>query len=204
MSTYAGTGIRGYADGPALSAQFNSPNGLVADAAGNLYVLDRDNPRVRRIDAAGNVTTIAGTGTAGYADGPAAQAQFNLPYGLGLSPNGQELYVADAGNHRIRKISLGPLTMKQEQAGSGMEMQVFPNPAVDAIRLTATVSTGTAAHLVLLDVMGRTVAMPSLTTQPSPALREWQLNVSHLPAGVYLCRLAGEKFTLTQRLLVKH
>lgn len=202
VSTYAGTGVRGYADGPALSAQFNSPVGLAMDAGGNLYVTDRDNPRVRRIDAAGNVTTIAGTGTAGYADGPAGQAQFGLLYGLCLSSNGQELYVADGGNHRIRKISLGPLAVTPSQLEA--ELSLFPNPATDRVHVVVTAAVSGATMPELLDVLGRAVPMPPPTVLATNSGMEWQLDVSSLPAGIYLCRLPGKKFTLTQRLMVKY
>ena len=202
VSTYAGTGVRGYADGPAATAQFASPTGLAADAAGNLYVLDRDNPRVRRIDAAGNVTTIAGTGTTGFANGPAMQAQFSLPYALCLGPTGQDLYIADAGNHRIRRLTLGPLATTAGRPR--IEMSLFPNPAATTVQLTVALPAGAATHFDVLDVLGRAVSMPSPLVRTTVRGREWQLDVSALPTGVYLCRLTGSTFTQTQRLMVEH
>ncbi|MGC4056616.1 MAG: hypothetical protein QM743_00625 [Chitinophagaceae bacterium] len=76
VSTFSGTGIAGYLDGTATSAQFNYPNGIGMDKAGNFYVADWNNHMIRKISPAGVVSTFAGTGVRGYVDGPAATAQF--------------------------------------------------------------------------------------------------------------------------------
>jgi ABC-type branched-subunit amino acid transport system substrate-binding protein/sugar lactone lactonase YvrE len=116
VSTVAGTGSPGYADGPIATAQLNNPVGLSVDAAGNVYVADGENHRVRLIRPDGTVTTLAGTGEPGYRDGPAGEAQFNDPVDVAVSSRGV-LYVADAGNDRIRAIS--PDGMVTTLAGSG-------------------------------------------------------------------------------------
>ncbi len=103
VTTLAGTGVAGFADGPAATAQFNNPTGVYADDAGNVYVADFLNHRIRKISNTGSVTTIAGNGTAGYADGPPASAQFNYPRGIVRNKKG-DLFVGDSWNHRIRKI----------------------------------------------------------------------------------------------------
>jgi ABC-type branched-subunit amino acid transport system substrate-binding protein len=116
VSTLAGTGSPGYVDGPIATAQFNSPTGLAVDAAGNVYVADGGNQRIRIIQVDGTVTTLAGTGEPGYRDGPVGEAQFNSPFDVAASSTGV-LYVADAGNDRIRAIS--PDGMVSTLAGSG-------------------------------------------------------------------------------------
>jgi DNA-binding beta-propeller fold protein YncE len=83
---------------------FNSPSGLAIDDDGNLYVADTGNNRIQKVTPEGVVSTIAGDGTAGYVDGPAAQARFNGPIGVGVDNDGN-VYVADTYNDRIRKIS---------------------------------------------------------------------------------------------------
>ena len=104
VSTVAGTGSTGLLNGPATSATFStSTNELEVDDNGNIYVADRDNNCIRKI-AGGEVTTYAGSGIAGFADGSPATAQFKTPWGLGIS--GSTLYVTDLGNYRIRKIAL--------------------------------------------------------------------------------------------------
>jgi serine/threonine-protein kinase len=106
VETYAGTGAAGYKDGPAAEAQFNTPVGLAVDAAGNLYVFDWFNYRIRLISPNGMVSTVAGTGEPGFADGAAAEAQFRgLALTLAIDPTGN-LVLPDGSNHRIRLITL--------------------------------------------------------------------------------------------------
>jgi sugar lactone lactonase YvrE len=123
VTTVAGSGMAGYFDGPAQSARFTCPRGICLDAAGNLYVADSWNHRVRKISASGAVTTWAGGGVdtvylkeGGYADGQDTSARFDVPCGLSIDRSGN-IYVADAYNHRIRKID--PARMVTTLAGSG-------------------------------------------------------------------------------------
>lgn len=102
VDTLAGQG-EGWRDGPAQQAQFNTPSSIALDVAGNVFVADTGNHVIRRIDIDGNVTTIAGDGTAGYLDGPAAQARFDGPMGVAVDAVGR-VYVADTWNDRIRVI----------------------------------------------------------------------------------------------------
>jgi streptogramin lyase len=111
ISTIAGTpGKKGYSGdgGPAAAAMMNEPYEARFDAAGNLYVVERMNHLVRRIDGKTHViSTIAGIGRAGFAGdgGPAARAQFNQPHSIQFDRGG-DLYVCDILNHRIRRIDM--------------------------------------------------------------------------------------------------
>lgn len=112
VSTLAGSGQRGATDGPAALAQFNEPHGVAADSAGNVYVADTGNNRIRRLDAAtGQVSTLAGLPYLkyqGYRDGAGAQAEFNAPVALVLDRyQGQPVvYVADRDNNAVRRVAL--------------------------------------------------------------------------------------------------
>jgi hypothetical protein len=107
IDTVAGTGERGYSgdDGPGDEAQIAGPSRLKLGPDGNLYFCETRNHVIRRLTPEGTISTFAGTGTQGYSgdDGPAAQAQFNTPYDIRFAPSG-EMYVADTGNHVIRRI----------------------------------------------------------------------------------------------------
>jgi sugar lactone lactonase YvrE len=108
--TVAG-GHEGYADGAGAAASFNTPSALALDGAGNLYVADTGNNRIRRVASDGNVTTLAGDGTAGFRDGTAGapndvagSAQFDAPVGVAVDKDGN-VYVADTYNDRVRLIT---------------------------------------------------------------------------------------------------
>lgn len=104
----------GSVDGPRLSARFRAPSALAIDTAGNIYLTDTTAHRVRRIAVDGTVTTVAGTGAMGFADGPGAQAALAGIEGIAVTPDGKTLYLADGDGgddlpyNRIRKITVAP------------------------------------------------------------------------------------------------
>lgn len=106
VSTLAGSQAAGYGDGAGTAAKFKAPKGICIAPDGVLYVADTDNNRIRKISAEGLVTTLAGDGTAGYAEGATASAKFNAPRGIALDKAGKILYIGDEANNRIRKIEL--------------------------------------------------------------------------------------------------
>lgn len=107
VETYAGGGGIGLEDGPPAEASFFRPIGLAIDADGVLYVSEFDGNVIRRVDTAGNVTTLAGDPDATkFRDGEGLRATFNLPRGLAIDRTRGFLYVADYENFRIRKIAL--------------------------------------------------------------------------------------------------
>ncbi len=97
-------GIEGFADGQGSAARFNTPSGIALDAQGNLYVADTGNHAIRKISPQGAVSTLAGDGTPGFADGAGALARFNGPMGVAVASDGR-VYVADTWNDRIRVIA---------------------------------------------------------------------------------------------------
>jgi sugar lactone lactonase YvrE len=94
--------------GPATNARLNSPDGITVDSAGNVYIADSANQRIRKVTASGTITTLAGNGTMGYSgDGSAAtNANLSLPLGVAVDSRGT-LYVSDTGNNRVRKVTPG-------------------------------------------------------------------------------------------------
>jgi uncharacterized protein (TIGR03437 family) len=125
--TYNGDGL------PATAAYLSSPEGLAADAAGNIYVSDSVDHRVRKIDASGVITTIAGNGYPGFSgdNGPASAAQLNAPYGLAADSAGN-LYIADLGNARVRKITPDGVIRTIAGGSVAVELNQPRNLAVDA------------------------------------------------------------------------
>ncbi len=114
-------GVEGLADGQGSAARFNTPSGIALDAQGNLYVADTGNHAIRKISAQGLVSTLAGNGSPGFADGTAAQARFNGPMGVAVAADGR-VYVADTWNDRIRVIaSDGTVTTLAGGAQPGWE-----------------------------------------------------------------------------------
>ena len=107
ITTIAGNGIAGYSGdgGPALKATLNFPAGLALDKNNNLYIADRNNHRIRKVSPEGIITTVVGTGVMGFSgDGERAlQAQLNLPSDVEMGP-GDEIYISDRSNNRIRKV----------------------------------------------------------------------------------------------------
>ncbi|MEI6715941.1 MAG: immunoglobulin domain-containing protein [Verrucomicrobiota bacterium] len=104
VSTFAGSGANGAADGPGSTASFSSPYGVAVDGLGNVYVADYDNNKIRKITSSGLVSTLAGAGVAGSTDGPGSTASFDNPTGVAVDGLGN-VYVADSLNHKIRKIT---------------------------------------------------------------------------------------------------
>jgi sugar lactone lactonase YvrE len=116
VSTMAGTGATGFMNGAGTVATFDVPIGLAVDSSGNVYVADEYNNAIREITPAGVVSTLAGSGAAGAANGTGTAASFSTPYGVGVDSSGN-VYVADTGNNLVRKITPGGVVTTL--AGSG-------------------------------------------------------------------------------------
>ncbi|WBX70964.1 MBG domain-containing protein [Tenacibaculum retecalamus] len=154
VSTLAGNGTSGFTNGSGTAAQFNNPSGVTADALGNVYVADRNNRRIRKITATGVVSTFAGSGTFGSADGLGTAAQFGNPNGIGIDALGN-IYVADTGSQKIRKITQGSvlsgdttgkvgdhnITLKAADGNGGVTQQSFTITVKGKPTVTTTAAT---------------------------------------------------------------
>jgi VCBS repeat-containing protein len=107
IRTIAGTGTPGFAGdgGAATSARLSYPSNLAVDGAGNVYVVDNGNDRIRKVATDGTITTVAGNGTSGFSGdgGPATSAQLRNPYSIAVDAAGT-IFIGDDGNNRIRKV----------------------------------------------------------------------------------------------------
>ncbi len=161
LSNYAGTSGGFSGDGgAAIAARLKNPIGLAMDSAGNLYFSDHDNQRVRKITPGGIITTVAGTGVAGYSGdgGQATSAQLNAPHGLSVDAAGN-LYIADTTNYRIRKVT--PSGIISTVAGNGtvpFSSDIGDNgPATSAGVVPWDVEVDEAGNLYISDWLGNRI-----------------------------------------------
>ncbi len=180
ISTVAGNGTYAYGgDGAvALAAQLNQPAGVVRDAAGNLYIADFGNHRIRRVGADGAISTYAGNGAAGFGgDGSAASgAQLNNPSGLAIDADGN-LLVADTGNHRIRRIT--PSGTISSIAGSGTAGNAGDGGAASGAQLNypSGLAVDAAGNIYIADSGNnrvRRISGGTISTMPTGALNSPQ------------------------------
>ncbi len=186
ITTIAGTGANSYTgDGaPASAATFIEPFALQFDSEGNLYVADAGAFVIRKINSLGIITTVAGSGTFGYSgDGePATDAQFgDFAYCSAIDQFGN-LYIADAGNNRIRRIVYDEAAVNNVNKATN-NVQIYPNPATNELTIK---SAGEIEGVEVMNMMGQVV----VTSQNSKQ-KEVVLDIRSLPAGVYFVKVNG-------------
>lgn len=150
VTTLAGTNAAGFADGTGARALFYNPAQLAVDKQGNIYVADIANSAIRKVTQAGVVTTVAGNGTHGSTDGPAASALFYYPSGVAVDKNGN-IYVADTYNNTIRMISTSG--MVSTLAGNAGVFQGYKDgdASVALFNKPAAIIVGTDGSLYVAD-----------------------------------------------------
>lgn len=147
VSTFAGSGRGEDRDGSGQQAGLKEPSGLAMDAAGNLYVADTGNDKVKRITPEGVVTTLAGTGRSGFANGPALSALFKKPEGIAVTASGV-VFVADTGNDLLRVIEGGAVSTF---AGTGHPGRVDGASAVAEFKSPVGLALDGAGDLIVAD-----------------------------------------------------
>jgi sugar lactone lactonase YvrE len=158
IATIAGDGTAGRAgdDAPATSGQLFDPSGVAMDSVGNVYIADRYNNRIRKVSN-GAIATVAGNGAQGYSGdgGPAASAQLNNPWGVAVD-SADNLYIADYGNWRIRKVSNGVITTVAGNGTPGFSGD--GGPAIDAeLYAPSGIAVDPAGNLYFADTLNNRV-----------------------------------------------
>src|SRR5439155_767185 len=174
ITTVAGTGVAGFSgdEGPATGSLLNFPYYAAVDAVGNLFIADQGNFRIRRVEAGtGLITTVAGTGIPGFSGdgGPAISAQLSVPYGVAVDAVGN-LFIADQGNFRIRRVAAGIITAV---AGTGIPGFSGDGGAATSAQLSVVygVATDGAGDLFIADTSNNRVRAVDLAVAvPSPVI----------------------------------
>ena len=184
ITTVAGTGAIGYTgdNEPATSATLFSPYEVIFDNAGNYFISDWGSNTIRKVDAAGIITTVAGNGTIGFSgdNGPATAAQLNNPMCSAIDAYGN-LYIADYGNNRIRRIVYNETAINTINKTPN-NISIYPNPSQNEL----TIKSSTAIESVeVVNMVGQVVASKSSKE------KEVLLDIRSLPAGVYFVKVNG-------------
>jgi hypothetical protein len=181
----AGTGNGGYSGdgGAATAAELYVPEYIVLDSLGNLYISDSFNSVIRKVNTAGIIYTIAGTGAAGFSGdgGLSINAELKYPCGIALYVN--NLYVVDYGNNRVRKVSnVSSITGVEQWAVNSEQLSVYPNPATDVLNVECLL-VNEKSTLEITDMLGNTIYHSTFSTQHNT------INISNLSEGMYLLRV---------------
>ena len=190
ISTIVGTGIGGYnGDGiQATTAELYYPSGLCLDAAGNLYIADSENNRIRMVTIAGIISTIVGNGIAGYSGdgGNATAAELYDPCRVTLDATGN-IYICDEKNNLIRKVNnIGQAGIPQFGIQNS-EFKIYPNPTTTILNVVLRQAQDDNAILVITDMLGNNIKQIPFNTQ------QVILNLGDLADGIYFITIETER-----------
>lgn len=196
ITTYAGNGTGTYnGDGiPATAASLNEPMWVATDAAGNVYIADAWNQRIRKIDNTGIISTIAGSGVQalGADNIPATDAAFCNPYAIHITPGGTML-IADNCNHRIRKTF--PFGVGIAETHADMDVSIYPNPSQDG---SVTVQIPSArlypARIFFTDMYGRQIIAATVSDNTT----KFTIDV----AGIYVCSVVSSDLAFSKLVII--
>ena len=177
------------ADGTGTSAKFAYPFGVAVDGAGNVYVADESNHRIRKITASGVVSTLAGSGTSGNTDGTGTSAQFKYPTGVAVDGAGN-VYVGDYNNHRIRKITLSAGSAETTETITANVCDSYTSPSgktwttsntySDTIANTAGCDSVITVNLTVRNKSFATISPDVCDSYISPSGKTWTVSNTYL------------------------
>lgn len=188
VTTFAGS-VYGYANGNGTTAKFSYPYGITVDATDNVYVTDAEDNRIRKITIAGMVSTLAGSGIGGFADGIGTTAQFINPCGVTVDAVGS-VFISDATNHRIRKITNSLSTADYNQN----QVLIYPNPVSSIINID--LGDSIASKVILFDMNGRVMQTENIVNSSG-------IEISNLANGMYLMQITTDKGVVSKKIMKK-
>ncbi len=190
VTTFAGS-VPGFNNGTGTSAGFNNPMGLTISNQNFMFVVDYGNNRIRKIDlATAAVSNFVGA-VQGFADGTATAARFSEPMGICFDPNGL-LYVADRGNHKIRKVTA---ILNNEEFKPGISLKIYPNPATDLFTVE-TNQINENSYLRITDFLGKEIYNQKISNLSTT------INTSELCKGMYFITLIQDEMSTTQKVII--
>jgi len=189
VSTLAGSGLAGKADGKGRGAQFNGPVGVAVDEDGVVYVADTYNDAIRRVAPDGTVTTLAGGGAPGDADGPALKAAFDTPCALVLDADGA-LLIADTRNNAIRKLSRDGMVSTVLRAPPNDRQALLRRPMALARTHDGHlyIATGSQGRILQLTPQGELGGLPDIGQRVEPEYGSDGKVQLYAPRGMALAR----------------
>jgi sugar lactone lactonase YvrE len=205
ISTIAGTGTAAYSGdgGPATAAELSDPSQIKIDFKGNLYIADARNNRIRMVNTAGIISTIAGNGIAGFSGdgGQATSSELNLAYGVALDA-ADNIYIADYNNNRIRKIvpACGDCAGIEQYSNNTILLSAYPNPASTVLNISFSKNIESSNTIKLIDVTGQTVY--SKTLNKNLGANE-AIDISDLSKGIYMLIVADNNNTAYKKIIVE-
>ena len=186
ITTIAGNGTSGYGgdDGIATAAELRDPHGVAVDVAGNVYIGDFENYRIRKVNTDGVISTVAGNGTPGNSgDGGLATDAGFVPMGVWVDGIGN-IFITDVSNENVRKVSVPNTTGITIPNIPKDKLQIWPNPASLKLNIIASEK---IRNIEILNLIGQTICTHEYN------MEKVQVDVANLPAGMYIVRINGSE-----------
>ena len=198
ITTLAGDGTSGYNGDEILAINAKvGPTAVAIDKNGDIYLSDHDNNRVRKIDGAGIIHTVAGTGIGGFGgdNGLAGSAKLYFPQGIAFDTCGN-LYIADEQNKRVRKVAFNPNCLPEivKDVNTTDDINLYPNPTSDHVTITGG---KTINDIAVINVIGQTMMEQNANSS------KIVLNVEGLQSGVYFVKVSDESGGVVMKKVIK-